>query len=205
MVAQARAISYGINSLRYLTGESHKKNHPEKIHHITDQFLTPDLDSAGIWNEMKQTTFFHQKMKKNVISFEISPPREYTKDFSVEDWQQLWNDFAEEFDAMEIKDKNKNVISGRTNISKSKATVWLHEDSKSGIPHLHAAVCRVDENGKTNNDHLIHIRAQAAAERVAKKRGWKTAEEVRADNKKAVSKDCLAILREMKEFSREIF
>lgn len=44
-------------------------------------------------------------------------------------------------------------------------------ESNSGVPHLHAAVCRMDEDGKINNDHNIHLRAQWAAERVAKKRG----------------------------------
>jgi hypothetical protein len=48
-------------------------------------------------------------------------------------------------------------------------------ESNSGVPHLHAAVCRMDEDGKINNDHNIHLRAQWAAERVAKKRGWITA------------------------------
>lgn len=203
MVAQARSISYGINSLRYLTGESHKKNQPEKIHHITDQFLTPELDNYGIWNEMKQAAIGNLKMKKNIISLEISPAPEYTQNFSLQEWKQLWQDFAKEFDSIEIKDKNDKIISKKTSISSSKATVWLHEDSKSGIPHLHAAVARVDENGHTNNDHYIHLRAQMAAENVALKRGWKTAEEIRKENKEIVSNDCMEILKRMKEFSFE--
>ena len=43
----------------------------------------------------------------------------------------------------------------------------LHLESKSGIPHLHGAFCRIDEQGRINNDHDIHLRAQRAAERVA--------------------------------------
>ena len=30
MIAKAKAISYGINDLRYITGESKHKKHPEK-------------------------------------------------------------------------------------------------------------------------------------------------------------------------------
>ena len=31
MIAKAKAISHGINDIRYITGESHNKKHPEKI------------------------------------------------------------------------------------------------------------------------------------------------------------------------------
>ena len=29
MIAKAKAISHGINGIRYITGESHNKKHPE--------------------------------------------------------------------------------------------------------------------------------------------------------------------------------
>ena len=205
MIAKARSISHGINAINYMAGISHNKKHPEKIHHICDQFLSPNLDTMGIWNEMKQTTMFNSRMKKNVISFEICPPIENTKDFSLQDWEKLWKDFAEEFDKIEIEDDKGNLISGKTNISGSKATVWLHEDSKSGKPHLHIAACRVDENGNTNNDHMIHLRAQWAAEQVAIKYGWETAESVSKERKAKFSKDCLDILKRMKEFDLESY
>ena len=32
MIAKAKAISHGINDLRYITGESQHKKHPEKIY-----------------------------------------------------------------------------------------------------------------------------------------------------------------------------
>ena len=70
----------------------------------------------------------------------------------------------------------------RTNLAGSKYSVWLHTESKGEVPHLHAAVCRLDENGNINNDHNIHLRAQRAAERVAKKRGWTTAAQIRNRN-----------------------
>lgn len=201
MIAKAKSISHGINAINYMAGMSDKKTHPEKIEHVLDQHLDPFLDTLGIWNEMKHATMSNSRMEKNVIRIEISPSPEYAKDFSLEEWQALWKDFAKEFDSIELKDKKGKIISCKTNISESKATVWLHEDSKSNIPHLHAAVCRMDENGVTNNDHKIHLRAQIAAERVALKRGWQTAHKVRTDNKKKITQDCLEILMTMKEFS----
>ena len=35
MIGIAHAVSYGINTLRYIKGESEKKRHPEKIYDST--------------------------------------------------------------------------------------------------------------------------------------------------------------------------
>ena len=48
MIGKAKAISHGINALRYIKGESRNKKEPEKIHHVCDQYLSPDLDAMGI-------------------------------------------------------------------------------------------------------------------------------------------------------------
>lgn len=82
-------------------------------------------------------------------------------------------------------------------------TVWLHTESEGGVPHLHAAVCRMDEEGNINNDHNIHLRAQRAAERVTKKRGWTTAAQVRNSNIHQVNRDCLDALKSMQSWSWE--
>ena len=137
---------------------------------------------------------------------------EHTRDFTLDDWRQLWNDFAAAFDSQEIRDKDGKVISPHTNVSGSKSSVWLHEESKSGIPHLHAIVCRVDphlhaivcrvdEDGNINNDHAIHLRAQRAAEKVARQRGWTTAMHIHEMNIPQVSADCLEALRELDKWS----
>lgn len=158
----------------YVSGESKNKKHPEKITRICDNFMPQGMDATGIWTEMKFATMNHANIKNNVIRMEISPAMEHTEDFTLDDWRQLWYDFAAAFDEQEIRDKDGNVVSPRTNVSGSKSSVWLHEESKSGIPHLHAIVCRVDEDGNINNDHAIHLRAQRAAEKVARQRGWTT-------------------------------
>ena len=100
-----------------------------------------------------------------------------------------------------FKDKDEKVRNCPTNLANSKYTVWLHMESNSGVPHLHAAVCRMDEDGKINNDHNIHLRAQWAAERVAKKRGWTTAEQVRNINMILITRDCINVLKSMSSWS----
>lgn len=193
MIEKAKSISHGINAIRYMSGESESKKHPEKIYHVCNQFLD-DKDAMGMWTMMNFAFMRKSNVKNNVIRLEISPSIEHTKDFSMSDWRNLWAEFVHEFDSQEIHDANGKLISGKTNLAGSMATVWLHKESKSGIPHLHAAVCRIDQDGRVNNDHAIHLRAQRAAEIIARKYGWTTACEIRDNNLKKVSEDCMNVL-----------
>ena len=203
MIAKAKAISHGINAIRYITGESQNKKHPEKIHRILDNLLPSQPDTMGIWNSMQLTLSRFRPIKNSVIRIELSPSAEHTQFFDTEDWQKLWQDFVAEFDKQVIIDKDGKVRSCPTNLANSKYTVWLHTESEGGVPHLHAAVCRMDEEGNINNDHNIHLRAQRAAERVTKKRGWTTAAQVRNSNIHQVNRDCLDALKSMQSWSWE--
>lgn len=141
MIANAKAVAHGIRAMLYVSGESRNKKHPEKITRICDNFMPQGMDATGIWTEMKFATMNHPNIKNNVIRMEISPAMEHTENFTIDDWRRLWYDFAAAFDEQEIRDKDGKVVSPRTNVSGSKSSVWLHEESKSGIPHLHAVVC----------------------------------------------------------------
>ena len=203
MIAKAKSISHGINALNYITGVSANKKHPEKIYHICDNLLPPGIDPLGIWNSVRLDSLCHPRMRNNLIRIEVSPAKEHTRNFTPKDWKQLWLDFVAEFDRQEMKGKNGSVLSPRTNLAGSKSTVWLHLESDSGIPHLHAVVSRLDENGNINNDSNIHLRAQRAAERVARKRGWQTAANIHDINRQTVSRDCLDVLGRMGNWSLE--
>lgn len=203
MIAKAKSISHGIRAVLYVSGESRNKKHPEKITRICDNFMPQGMDASGIWTEMKFATMDRPDIRNNVIRMEISPAMEHTGDFTIKDWQQLWNDFAVAYDNQEILDKDGKVISVPTNISGSKSSVWLHEESDSGIPHLHAVVCRIDEDGNINNDHAIHIRTHRAAEQVALQRGWTTALHIHENRIPQASEDCMEALRELDEWSWE--
>ena len=203
MIAKAKSISHGINALNYITGVSANKKHPEKIYHIYDNFLPPGIDPLGIWNSVRLDSLSRPRMKNNLIRIEISPASEHTRNYTSDDWKQLWQDFVTEFDRQEMKDKTGRLLSPRTNLAGSKSTVWLHLESDSGTPHLHAVVSRLDENGNINNDRNIHLRAQRAAERIARKRGWQTAANIHDINRQSVSRDCLDVLSQMREWSLE--
>ena len=140
MIAKAKAISHGINDLRYITGESLHKKHPEKIYRVLDNLLTSEPDAMGIWNSMQLTLSQYRPIKNSVIRIELSPSPEHTQFYNIEDWQKLWQEFAEEFDKQVIIGKNGKVRSCPTNLEGSKYSVWLHTESKGEVPHLHAAV-----------------------------------------------------------------
>ncbi|MGM9698933.1 MAG: relaxase [Prevotella sp.] len=201
MIGKAKSISHGINNLRYIMGESKNKKNKEKINLICCQHLPLGLDAMGVWESMQTNTAGYGKLKNTLIQIELSPAKEYTADFKFRDWEKLWMDFVEELDSQIIKNTKGKIISRQTNISGSKAIVCLHEDSRGGIVHIHGAVCRVDENGNVNNDHEIHIRAQRAAEVVARKRGWATAMDVRTKNAKQISAICEDVLKSMPTWS----
>ena len=203
MIAKAKAVAHGIRAMLYVSGESRNKKHPERITRICDNFMPQGMDATGIFTEMKFATMNHPNIRNNAIRIEISPAMEHTEDFTLDDWRELWRDFAAAFDMQEIRDKNGKVVSSQTNISGSKSSVWLHEESDSGIPHLHAIVSRVDEDGNINNDHAIHLRAQRAAEMIARQRGWTTAQHILETNIPKVSADCMEALRELNEWSWE--
>ena len=59
----------------------------------------------------------------------------------------------------------------------------------------------MDEEGNINNDHAIHLRAQRAAEKVARQREWTTAMRIHETNIPQVSADCMEALRELDEWS----
>lgn len=130
MIGKAKSISHGINDIRYISGESRNKKRPEQIYHVKDNLLPCGLDTQGVWDMMKS----HAPMDKNVIRIEISPAKEHPKNFTMEDWQQLWDDFVREFDNMEFKDKHGNAYSHRTNIAGSIYTGGCILNPKGRLP-----------------------------------------------------------------------
>lgn len=201
MIAKAKAISHGANNIRYITGEASSKKHPEKIVRLQDRFMPEGLDFTGIWQSMQGTVLrYPRRIANSIIRIELSPDKKHTEHFTMQDWRDLWDEFLTEFDKQTIHDKDGKVISKPTHLAESKQTVWLHFDSASGTPHLHAAVCRVSEKGELNNDHHIELRAQRAAEVIARRHGWETAQDIHEKRMSAVADDCFNVLRGMERF-----
>jgi len=207
MIAKVKCISHGINCLRYITGESNNKKHPEKIYLIKNYLLDSAMDATSIYDKFDSAcTAKSAKIKDKVIRIELSPSKEYTEGFTSDDWRRLWDDFIHEFDKIEIRNrKTDELISEKTDLANTMGTVWLHQESRSGIPHLHGAYCRVDKYGRTNNDHRIEVRAKLAAERVALRRGWITAQSIHDSNVEQIKTDCISLLHKMDRWDWDLY
>ena len=126
MIANAKAVAHGIRAMLYVSGESRNKKHPEKITRICDNFMPQGMDATGIWTEMKFATMNRPNIKNNVIRMEISPAMEHTEDFTLDDWRQLWYDFAAAFDSQEIRDKDGKTVLKKGKYQPVTATPFLH-------------------------------------------------------------------------------
>ncbi|MBQ6301803.1 MAG: relaxase, partial [Bacteroidales bacterium] len=170
MIAKARSISYGGNSLRYST----RKEDAEivKIHNLPE-----GLSFSTLWEMMHATQLKfrenlnrHRHLEKTAIKIEVSPSEEETVGWTLEDWVKLADDFIRAFDAVDLSGKAKRASAKSTNLRNSQYVIMLHHDSQSGILHLHITASRLDMDGKINDDHCIHERAMRAANQVTKDR-----------------------------------
>lgn len=201
MIAKAKSIAHGGVSLGYITRQG--KAQVVKLNHLPE-----DASPQSIYGYMKlhqklgEEEFQRRPLKNNMIRTEISPSREESEGWTMEDWKQLAEDFVQAFDRVRLPGEEKRYRSP-CRLPNSQYIIALHTDSKSGIPHLHLDCNRVDMDNCLNSDHRIGIRAKTATEEVNRLRGWKRTEDRFEENKARIKKDCLAVLSGMSAFSWE--
>lgn len=205
MIAKATAIQHGQAMTNYAT----KNNRADivKTNHLSD-----GLPPMGMWDEMvlHQSLFKQKYAKKPIeltsIRFELSPSEEEARNWTMEDWQKCLDEFIHEIDHISKvnhigKRKGKAAASVKpTNIASSQYFAALHRDSKSGIPHLHLVVNRIDMNGNLNDVKFIGERAVMAAKAVNQHHGWKDAMDIREERIAKITNVCMDVLRSMPVF-----
>ena len=183
MIAKASTISHGANAIRYSVNK-------EKADIVKANFLPDDISPEENINKGRP-------LGRNVIRIEISPSEEESRNWAMDDWVRLSNEFIRVFDSIDLSGKTKRVSSKQTNLKGSQYIVALHRDSKSGILHLHIDANRVDMDGKINDGE----RAVMAANIINERRGWVQSEEIGIRHRQEISGSCMEILRTMDEFS----
>lgn len=130
-----------------------------------------------------------RKLERFMTSFVISPSKEESANFTMEDWADLQDEALHILDSVGLipKGMKKEV---KTNFRNSMNVGALHRDSKSGTLHLHIDCCRVDLDGNTNDVHDIHERAMMAAEIINMRHGWRQPKEIREMRKKDIADFC---------------
>lgn len=210
MIAKATAIQHGQAMTNYAT----KNNRADivKTNHLSD-----GLPPMGMWDEMvlHQSMFKQRYAKKPIeltsIRFELSPSEEEARNWTMEDWQKCLDEFIHEIDHISKvnhigKRKGKAATSVKpTNIASSQYFAALHRDSKSGIPHLHLVVNRIDMNGNLNDVKFIGERAVMAAKAVNQHHGWKDAMDIREERIEKITNVCMDVLRSMPVFDWNVY
>ncbi len=210
MIAKATAIQHGQAMTNYAT----KNNRADivKTNHLSD-----GLPPMGMWDEivLHQSLFKQKYAKKPIeltsIRFELSPSEEEARNWTMEDWQKCLDEFIHEIDHISKvnhigKRKGKAATSVKpTNIASSQYFAALHRDSKSGIPHLHLVVNRIDMNGNLNDVKFIGERAVMAAKAVNQHHGWKDAMDIREERIEKITNVCMDVLRSMPVFDWNVY
>ena len=201
MIAKASTISHGANAIRYSVNK-------EKADIVKANFLPDDISPEAMYGRMMlvQKKFADNINKgrplgRNVIRIEISPSEEESRDWTMDDWERLSNEFIRVFDSIDLSGKTKRASSKQTNLKGSQYIAALHRDSKSGILHLHIDANRVDMEGRINDSHKIGERAVMAANIINERRGWMQSEEIGIRHRQEISVCCMEILRKMDKFS----
>lgn len=205
MIAKASAIQHGQAMTNYAT-----KNNRADI--VKTNRLSEGLPPMGMWDEMVlHQSMFKQRYAKKPFEltstrFELSPSEEEARNWTMEDWRRFLDEFIREMDGISKvnhigKKKGRAATSVKpTNIANSQYFAALHRDSKSGIPHLHLVVNRIDMDGNLNDVKFIGERAVMAAKAINQRHGWKDAMDIRQERIAEVTKACTDVLRSMPFF-----
>lgn len=204
MIILAKAVAYGGNAARYAMEKEDAT--VVKVNHMPDY-----LDATEIWYRMKHHCQLHQqdrtvgrKLTRFMTTFVISPSKEESENFTLDDWANLADEGLEALDSVGLLPKGfKEKV--KTNFRNSMNVAALHRDSKSGTLHLHLDCCRVDNDGKTNDVHDVHIRAMRAAEIINARHGWEQPQEVRDMRQQEIAEFCEYTLQKMDSFDIDTY
>lgn len=203
MIATATSIAHGAAMTNYATK-----------HNRADIVLTRNLDEGltplAMWGAMevvhqKYAPKFRRKpVTKPTFRMEVSPSLDETKEWTLNDWHQYAIRFLEELEGA-VQTKGKNKDGTRLNLKRAQLFACLHHDAKSGIPHLHFIINRIDLDGNLINDSFIGERATRVAHVINVERGWKLPEDIHEDHLLEITNACYDILRGMSRYDWNIY
>ncbi len=199
MIAKARSISHGSAMTSYATK-----------HNRADIVLTRNLDEGltplAMWGAMetihqKYAPKFRRKpVTKPTLRMEVSPSLDETKGWTLNDWYQYAIRFLDEFQKVAQAKEGKKKGTGKFNLDRAQLFACLHFDAKSGIPHLHILINRIDLDGNLMNDSFIGDSAVKAAHTINVERGWELPEDIHEAHLKEITDACYDILRGMSSY-----
>ena len=199
MIAKAKPISHGSAMTNYATK-----------HNRADIVLTRNLDEGltplAMWGAMEtihqkyEPKFRRKPVTKPTLRMEVSPSLEETKGWTLKDWYDYVLRFLEEFKKEVQAKEGKKKGKGKFNLDRAQIFACLHFDAKSGIPHLHILINRIDLDGNLMNDSFVGESAVKAAHTINIERGWELPEDIHDAHRKEITDTCYDILRGMSSY-----
>jgi hypothetical protein len=199
MIAKAKSIPHGAAMTNYATK-----------HNRADIVLTRNFDEGltplAMWGAMetihqKYAPKFRRKPVTNpTLRMEASPSLDETKGWTLNDWYEYVLRFLEEFQKDVQAKEGKKKGKGKFNLDRAQIFACLHFDAKSGIPHLHILINRIDLDGNLMNDSFIGDSAVKAAHAINIERGWELPEDIHEAHEKEITEACYDILRGMSKY-----
>ena len=204
MIAKGQSISHGSAMTNYATK-----------HNRADIVLTRNFDEGltplAMWGAMetihqKYAPKFRRKpVEKPTLRMEVSPSLEETKGWTLNDWYDYALRFLDEFKKeVQTKDGNKKGA-GKFNLDRAQIFACLHFDAKSGIPHLHILINRIDLDGNLMNDSFVGESATKAAHAINVERGWELPEDIHDAHLKEITDACYYILHGMARYDWDTY
>lgn len=119
-----------------------------------------------LFSEFKEIADKNTRAENKYVTAVISPPKEYSRDLTPQDWEKLAEDYL----------KREGI--GKDN----QYLVHLHQSTDD--KHLHIIANRIDYSGKNKvKSHNLGTRAADHAEKLSKERNWKSAKEITGEKK----------------------
>ncbi len=199
MIAKARSISHGSAMTNYATK-----------HNRADIVLTRNLDEGltplAMWGAMEtihqkyEPKFRRKPVKNPTLRLEVSPSLEETKGWTLNDWYEYALQFLDKLQKDVQAKEGKKKGKGKFNLDRAQLFACLHFDAKSGIPHLHILINRIDLDGNLMKDSFIGDSAVKAAHAINIERGWELPEDIHEAHQKEITETCYEILRRMSSY-----
>ena len=204
MIAKARSISHGSAMTNYATK-----------HNRADIVLTRNLGDGltplAMWGAMEtihqkyEPKFRRKPVTKPTLRMEVSPSLEETKGWALKDWYYYAIRFLDEFKKQVQANEGKKRGKGKFNLDRAQIFACLHFDAKSGIPHLHILINRIDLDGNLMNDSFIGDSVVKAAHAINVERGWELPEDIHEAHQKEITEACYNILRGMPNYNWDCY
>ena len=204
MIAKVQSISHGSAMTNYATK-----------HNRAGIVLTRNLDEGltplAMWGAMetihqKYAPKFRRKpITKPTLRMEVSPSLDETKGWTLNDWYDYALRFLDEFKKEVQTKEGKKKGSGKFNLDRAQLFACLHFDAKSGIPHLHILINRIDLDGNLMNDSFVGDSAVKAAHSINIERGWELPEDIHDAHIKEITDACYYILHGMARYDWDAY